>query len=79
MSIYGVRNPNPTLVNPPYGGNAPVANPMDNVGRYSTSSSSEETLTLQDIIAAKPPTKVVREFFRQNLANVKSAEEELFD
>lgn len=79
MSIYGVRNPNTSLAKQPYGGNAPAANSMDNVADFSTSSSSEETLTLQDIIAAKPATKIVREFFRQNLANVKSAEEELFD
>ena len=40
---------------------------------------SSEGLTLHEIIEIKPKVKIVREFFRQNLAAIKSEEEELFD
>lgn len=42
-------------------------------------SSSEEEITLEYIIAEKPKVKIVREFFRENLAAIKSEEAELFE
>jgi len=40
---------------------------------------SSEGLTIHEIIRTKPSIKIVREFFRQNLASIKSEEELLFD
>lgn len=37
-----------------------------------------DELTLDDIISERPPTKVVREFMRAQLASILSEEEELF-
>lgn len=38
-----------------------------------------EAITLQYIITNKPPIKEVREFFRENLAGIKSDEAKLFE
>jgi len=69
MSIYGQFARNHTT----------TAHPEDNIAELSSSSSEEEQLTVKKVIEDKPPTKVVREFFKQNLAGIKSEEEELFD
>jgi hypothetical protein len=42
------------------------------------SESDSDELTLEYIIEEKPPTKVVRLFFRENLASIRSEEEMLF-
>lgn len=74
MSIYGLptpRAPKPLLSAP-----IPVVAQMpDNIAE----SSSEEELTIQEIIREKPRTRVVREFLRAQLIAIKSPEEELFD
>ena len=41
--------------------------------------SSEEEIDIKMIITKKPKPKVVREFFRAALANIKSEDELLFD
>lgn len=41
--------------------------------------SSEEEITLKDIIKKKPKTKIVREFFRANLNSIKSENDLLFE
>lgn len=70
MSIYGIPQPRVETMHP--------AISEQDVPSSSSESSSEE-ITLDTIIREKPPTKEVREFFRQNLAGIKSEEEELFD
>lgn len=44
-----------------------------------SSESSEDGVTIQDIIADKPSVAIVREFFKQNLDDIKSPEQYLFD
>ncbi len=44
-----------------------------------SSSSEEDELTINDIIEYKPKTKIVREFFRDNLIGIKSDEDKLFN
>lgn len=45
---------------------------------FAESSESSEELTLEYIIENKPITKIVREFFRDNLAGILSEEEKMF-
>jgi hypothetical protein len=64
---------------PPAGSSSPAhAARVDNIANDDSESDSDDALTLQSIIADRPRTKVVREFFKANLAAIKSPEEELF-
>lgn len=44
----------------------------------SVDSSSEEELTVQDIIRCRPSTKDVREFMRDHIQNMTTEEDEMF-
>jgi hypothetical protein len=60
----------------------PLDQPRDNValtdGSGITSSSESEEISLDYIIREKPPVKIVRDFFRDCLAIIKSDEEIMF-
>ena len=60
---------------------APYEKPVPHLNRelMIVESESSEGLTLEEIIRDKPRTKIVREFFKENLAGIKSEEQQLFE